>query len=120
MSSSFIQYETLPLDIVLVDDAGEPIPGILDGAERVVVSFDQPEVAHLDFEGEQVVLSPSESTVTVLLGQEDTAKFERARLGRCCNTAVNVEVNILYDNGDRKPSEVGSLEVSNNLFRQVM
>ena len=120
MSGSFIQYETLALDIVLVDDDDNPIEGILDGVSSVVVSFDQPEVGHIDLTGDDLVLSPSESMVTALMGQEDTALFERAMTGRCCNTLVNVEVNILYESGERRPSYVGYLEVFNNLYRRVM
>ena len=118
--SSFYQYETVPLDIVLIDDNGDPIEGILDGVSSCVVSFDQPGVGHLDMTGDALILSPETSTITVLMSQEDTAKFERAKIGRCCNTTVSVEVNILYDDGTRRPSEVGELEVFNNLYKQVM
>ena len=118
--SSFIQYETLPLEIELVDDNGDPIEGILDGVSSCVVSFDQPEVAHLDKTGDDLTLNAETSTITVKMSQEDTAQFERAKTGRCSNTRVSVEVNILYADGSRLPSEIGELEVYNNLYKQVM
>ena len=120
MSDSFYQYETLPLELVLVDDVGDPIPGVLDEAEQVVVSLDQPEVAHVDYTGDEVELEPEASTVIVRMPQEDTAKFERARIGRCCNTTAKVQVNLLYTDGTRLASEAGGLEVLDNLFKRVM
>ena len=119
-AGAFFQYETLPLELVLVDESGEPVEGILDDVESVVVSIDQPEAAHIDLTGSQLSLDPGASTIRAVLTQEQTAGFERARIGRCCNATAHVQVNILYLDGKRLPTLKADLEVLDNLYKRVM
>ena len=119
-AGAFFQYETLPLELVLVDESGEPVEGILDDVNSVVVSIDQPEAAHIDLTGSQLSLDPGASTIRTVLTQEQTAGFERARIGRCCNDTAHVQVNILYLDGKRLPTLKADLEVLDNLYKRVM
>ena len=112
MAVGFHRYETEPLRLV-IEQEGVELP--LEGYAKVAVSFDQHEGAcHLDFlfdEGAPEV-DVANSTINLHFTQEESARFMAAN--------ANVEVNILYQGGERAATCEGVVRVFRNLYKEVM
>ena len=116
--SEMFQWQNGPLEIVLDDDEGRPYPGILEDVAECVVSFDQPGVHHVDKTGDDLSIDAGMSTITVNLTQEDTAGFACPHQRH--EVRVWVQVNILYQSGERQPTYEGEMKFLNNIYRQEM
>lgn len=102
----FYQYETASLHIEL--DA----PGVLNDTADVVLSIQQGTV-QVDYHKDALEIDADASTIDVEMSQEDAGKFSAAR-------GCAVQVNILYNGGQRSVSAVGEISVFANLYGQVL
>ena len=114
MAVSFHQFETEPLQLV-IEQEGVDKP--LEGYEKVAVSFEQRNAegqCHMDFLFEQGApeVDVDNSTINLRFTQEQSGKFLPAN--------ANVEVNILYEGGDRGATCEGTVKIFRNLYRKVM
>lgn len=114
MSVSFHQFETEPLELV-IEQEGVEKP--LEGFEKIAVSFDQHNAegsCHVDILLEQDApeVDVENSTINLRFTQEQSGKFLPAN--------ANVEVNILYEGGDRAATCEGTVKIFRNLYRKVM
>ena len=114
MSVSFHQYETEPLQLI-IEQEGVEKP--LEGYEKVAVSFDQSTKQgcyHQDFLYEQGAgeIDVENSCINLVFTQEQSGKFMP------CDATV--EVNILYEGGDRVATCEGTVKVFRNLYKKVM
>ena len=114
MAVSFHQFETEPLELV-IEQEGVEQP--LSGYEKVAVSFDQRNAeghCHMDFlfDKDAPEIDVANSTINLRFTQEQSGKFMAAN--------ANVEVNILYEGGDRMATCEGTVKVFRNLYRKVM
>lgn len=104
--AGFYLFETKPLVIQLKPD------GVLDGAKNVVITLQQMNGKKLEKSGQEVFIDPERTRVECFLSQEETAAF---KVGR-----VRVQINILYEDTERDVSCQGTLEVWDNLHKEVM
>lgn len=114
MTFGFHQYETEPLQLI-VEQEGNEKP--LEGYDKVAVSFDQQNQeghCHINFLFEQGApeIDVENSTINIHFTQEQSAQFFAAN--------ANVEVNILYENGERVATCEGVVRIFRNLYEKVM
>lgn len=112
--ASFYVWETVDFKLVLEKDGG----GVFDGIKDVIVSFRQPTggrkaMVEKDLKSGSLIVDGAENSIIVHLGQEDTAVFKAAK-------DVLVQVNLLYENGERDTSVQESIEALSNLHEEVM
>ena len=110
--SSFYQWETVDLELVIEDDDGTPKTGVLDGVRDVAVSLAQG-CTRLDVHIDDLHIDAEASTIDLHLSQEEAGRFS-------AKEEVVVQVNILYENGERDVTEKGFVHVYDNLYRRVM
>ena len=102
----FFQFETASLEIELDKD------GWLAGTLDVVVSIVQGRT-RLDLHKADLTIDEEASTIVCYLSQEQAGAFDSSK-------GVAVQVNVLYEDGERDVSETGTVDVFANLYRQVM
>lgn len=108
----FYQWETADIALVIEDDEGSPKPGVLDNLEDVVVSIAQG-ARQVDWHMDELGIDAAASTINLHLTQQKAGKFSG-------DTPAKVQVNILYDNGERDVTVRGTIDVFGNLYRQEM
>lgn len=104
-TTGFYQFETADLVISLNK------PNVLKDAQDVVVSIVQGS-ARLDYHIDDLELDTDTSQIGVHISQEDAGKFK--------NATAAVQVNVLYETGERDVSAQGSISIFTNLYKQVM
>lgn len=110
----FHRYETEPLMLVIERDG---VDRPLEGYARIAVSFDQRSTegsCHIDYlyEPGAPEVDVAASAINLHFTQEEAAQFVAAR--------ANVEVNILYEGGERAATCEGVVNVWRNLYDEVM
>lgn len=104
--AGFFIWESKPLIIQL-----EP-EGVLDDAKNVIVSFHQMYGANIEKSGAEIMLDLEKTRIECYLSQEETSSFEVG--------SAEIQVNILYEDSERDASCKGTLEVWDNLHKEVM
>lgn len=107
----FFQWETVDLTIRLVDEEGEPCPEALEGVQDMVFTVAQGNKKLNVFLGEMVV-DYEAGTVTV--------HFSQTMSGSLKPGLADVELNVLYVDGERDASYWGEVFINENLFKKVM
>lgn len=104
----FHRYETEPLMLVIERDG---VDRPLEGYARIAVSFDQRDGAHHEdflFEQGAPEVDVENSTINLHFTQEQSGRF--------LAEPANVEVNILYQDGERGATCEGKVNVFRNLY----
>lgn len=104
--AGFYVYETYPLAIVLKKE------GVLNDYKEVVVTISQGKTS-IDLTGDRIGVDTETSTINIHLSQEETAKFTPKR-------EAKIQVNVYYTDQERDVSAQGTLEVMDNLYKELM
>lgn len=109
----FYIFESETLTITLESEEG----GVLEGYRDVCVNIEQGEakvVKHAD----ELGIDVENSTIAVTLSQEETARFSPGTSMK--PGTAKLQVNILYEDGERDVSVQAAIEVRDNLLKEVM
>lgn len=112
-NNGFYQWETADLEIIIEDDDGNPKAGVLDNLKDVVVSISQGPGKQEDWHLDELGIDAAASTVNLHLTQQKAGKFSG-------DAPAKVQVNILYNNGERDVTVKGTIDVFSNLYRKEM
>lgn len=104
--AGFYVYETYPLAIRLKKE------GVLTDYQEVVVSISQGNKT-LNLTEDRVGVDVDNDTININLSQEETAKFTPKR-------EAKIQVNVYYTDQERDVSAQGTLEVMDNLYKELM
>ena len=110
--SGFYQWETVDLQIVIEDEEGNPKAGVLDNVRDVVVSIAQ-NCSRIDLHIDELDIDAASSAINLHLSQEDAGSFSS-------KGSAQVQVNILYEGGERDVTVKGTVEVFGNLYGESM
>lgn len=102
----FYSWETADIAITLEKD------GVLDGIKDVIVSFVQG-ATRVDFHADDLEIDVATNTLTAHFTQEQAGLFTG-------NREAAVQVNVLYDDGERDVSARGKVAILPNLYEEVM
>lgn len=102
--AGFYIWETADLAITL----SEPV---LVDYKEVIVSIAQTGTKPLHLTDDDVQVT-DESTITISLSQEQTGQFHEG--------AAKIQVNVLFESSERDTTAKGTLDVLDNLYKQVM
>ena len=105
----FYTWETKELTLILVDSDRKKKP--LAGYDSIVVSIVQADVT-VSLTDDRLTVNEDKGTITFTLSQTETSRFKEGY--------VDIQVNVLYDSGERDTSVKGRIEVRDNLYKQVM
>ena len=87
---------------------------ILENVKNVMVSFEQNgNDIDKDLSSEDVSIDPENDIINVHLSQEETGSFVAGQY-------VKVQVNILYNGGQRIPTCQALILAGNNIYEEVM
>lgn len=103
--AGFYQYETADLEITLEKDQ------VFVDAKDVVVSIVQGST-RIDYHADQLDIDTETNTILMHITQEDAGMFG--------NSSAVVQVNVLYEDGERDVSAQGTISIFANLFKEVM
>ena len=110
--ASFTQWTTEDLKIILEDDEGNPVEGVLDDVKNLVVTITQGSVVENWFL-EDIGLDQANSTINLPISQERSGRFEGDKTAK-------VQVNILYNDSERDATAKGKIDVFDNLYDKEM
>lgn len=105
MAAGFYQYQTWDLKIRIKRE------GALQGAEHVKVSVSQLG-NKVDFDDEELGLDVENDIINLHMEQEDTGRFSEG--------TAKLQVNILHEDTRRNVTAKATLEVYDNLHKEVM
>ena len=108
----FYRYETVDIPLKLT-----PV-GVLENYSKIVVSIAQEGMVQIDKSTSELSIDTETDTITLSLSQEETAKFAGGKEGNP-RTAV-IQVNIYYESTERDVSTTGTIEVYDNLYKEVI
>lgn len=103
--AGFYQWETADLVIELDRE------GVLSDTKDVIVSIAQG-AKHFDYHKDELLIDEEANAIGLHFSQEDA--------GELGASSAAVQVNILYNSGERDVSEVGTIGILSNLYKQVM
>lgn len=109
--AEWFQWETVDLTVRLVDEEWEPAPEALEGVQDMVFTVAQGNKKLNVFLNEMVV-DYTEGTVTI--------HFSQTMSGSLNPGHADVELNVLYEDGERDASYWGEVFINENLFKKVM
>lgn len=109
--ASFYKYETVEIPITFTPS------GILEGYSHIIISLYQAGT-QIDKTEEDLEIDIANNKITLSLDQEETGLFA----GGDKNDAkkVIIQVNIYYNNNKRSVSTKGTIDVYDNLYKQVI
>lgn len=108
----FYRYETVDIPLTFTPD------GVLEGYRHIVVSMAQNDAVKINKTEEDIEIDVQENKIIVPLSQEETGVFIGGE--RNNPKSVKIQVNIYYNNAERDVSTIGTLEVYDNLYKEVM
>ena len=110
--AGFYQWETDNFEIILEDDDGNPVPGVLDDVKEVVVTIKQGDIEEIWFT-DDLGLDTANSVINLPLSQTQTGRFEGDKTAK-------IQVNILYNDSERDVTAKGKIDVYDNDYKKEM
>lgn len=108
----FYRYETVDIPLKFTPT------GVLENYKHIIVSISQDGMVQIDKNENQLSINENEDTITLSLNQEETGKFAGGKSGN--PRIAEIQVNIYYESTERDVSTIGTIEVYENLYKQVI
>lgn len=108
----FYRFETVDIPLKLT-----PV-GVLENYSKIVVSIAQEGMTQINKDESQLGIDVGNDIITLSLSQEETSKFAG---GNCNNPRkATIQVNIYYESTERDVSTTGTIDVYDNLYKEVI
>ena len=102
----FYEWETVDLIITLDEE-----DALVDYSD-VIVSLNQWGFRSINKDASELDIDVNSNTIMLHLSQRESGRFREGE--------ALLQVNIYYDDAERDTSEMASIEVRNNLYKEVM
>jgi len=108
----FYRYETVDIPLKLTPT------GVLENYSKIVVSIAQDGMVQINKTNNELGIDIETDTITLSLSQEETSKFAGGKEGN--PRIAEIQVNIYYASTERDVSTTGTIEVYENLYKEVI
>ena len=111
---SFYLFETLDWAIELVPEDESIIEGLLDDYDVVIVTISQRDGATISKSSKDsgISVDTETNTINLSLTQSETGAFSKGD--------AEIQINVKFNNSNRKVSVKGNIQVLDNLYKEVI
>ena len=107
----FYRYETVDIPLKFTPS------GVLENYKHIVVTISQDGMIKINKTEDNLSIDVNEDLITLSLSQEETGKFGG---GKTTPRQADIQVNIYYESTERDVSTIGTIDVYENLYNQVI
>ena len=109
--AKFYRFETVDIPLKFTPT------GVLNDYKHIVVTISQDNMIKIDKTEDELIINENEDRIILSLSQEETGKFAG---GKTTPRIADIQVNIYYETAKRDVSTVGTIEVYDNLYKEVI
>lgn len=107
----FYRFETIEIPLKFTPT------GVLNNYRHIIVSIEQNGI-QINKNENELSIDTENDLITISLSQEETSKFYGGNL--TTPEKANIQVNIYYESTERDVSTIGTIDVYDNLYKEVI
>jgi len=108
----FYRFETVDIPMKLT-----PV-GVLENYSKIIVSIAQEGMVQINKNENELSIDVNNDVITMSLTQEETSKFAGGSNGN--PRKATIQINIYYESTERDVSTTGTIDVYDNLYKEVI